>query len=149
MQKKIVWLLLLIAGVRVSGRAQSMVPVIQKTQSTIAQIEKDGDVVDVALYDYIFKDNNSTYSYEFQFYKTDSYEVRVFGDDLRTGTFMIRILRYVGTLWQKVEQTDIAMADASVTFTPPASERYRIEVSCGLLGSNTSGCFGMIIKRKE
>ena len=149
MYTKMILLLLLIAGVRGSGRAQSMVPVIQKTQSAIAQIEKEGDVVDVALYDYIFRDNNSTYTYEFQFYKTDSYEVQVLGDDLRTGSFTIRIHRYVGSNWQKIEQTDIPMAGASLTFRPPASERYRIEVSCSLLGSNTSGCFGMIIKRKE
>src|SRR5579859_2290295 len=132
------------------GWGQSMVPIIQQTQSTIGQIEKDGDVVDVALYDYIFKDNNSTFTYEYQFYSSDSYTVRVIGDETRNTNLAIRIYRLVGSNWQQVKQVvATGKAAASLPFRPPGSERFRIEVSCDLTGGYTSSCFGLIIVRVE
>lgn len=147
---KILLLLLLFCGVRAGSRAQSMVPLIQQTKSVISQIEKDGDVVDVALYDYIFRDNNSSYTYEYQFYSNDSYTIRLIGDGQRNSNFMIRVYRYLGSSWTLVVQTTTSdRSGTELSFRPPNSERYRVEVSGTLTGSYTSSWFALLIVRAE
>jgi hypothetical protein len=140
----------LFCGIAFTGWGQSMVPIIQQTQSVIGQIEKGGDVVDVALYDYIFKDNNSVFTYEYQFYASDSYSIRVIGDDARNTNLAVRIYRYVGSNWQQVKQTQATgRSTALLPFKPAATERYRIEISCDLTGGYASSCFGLLIVRVE
>ena len=144
-----VWLALCcLAGL--SGRGQSLVPIIQQTQTMIEQIEKGGDVVDVALYDFIFKDNNSIFTYEYQFYANDSYSIRAIGDAARNNNLVIRVYRYVGSNWQVVKQTQAAgTAAAQLAFRPAGTERYRIELACDLTGGYSASCFGLIIVREE
>ena len=138
------------SGAGIGGRGQSMVPVIQQTQSMIGQVEKEGDVVDVALYDYLFKDNNAVFSYEYQFYANDSYTIRAIGDETRNTNLAIRVYRYAGSNWTQVKQTQaFGKAYALLPFKPVATERYRIEISCTLTGSYTSSCFGLLIVRVE
>ena len=98
-------LFVLCLGTRTAGRAQSLAPTIQQTQNAIKQIEKLGNVVDAAVYDYIFKDNNGVYNYDFYFYSTDNYTIRAIGDDSRNTNMIIRVLKSSNGNWQTVKQS--------------------------------------------
>src|ERR1700761_4189100 len=102
---KCMLLFVLCLGTRTAGRAQSLAPTIQQTQNAIKQIEKLGNVVDAAVYDYIFKDNNGVYNYDFYFYSTDNYTIRAIGDDSRNTNMIIRVLKSSNGNWQTVKQS--------------------------------------------
>jgi hypothetical protein len=142
--------LLLCFGIHAAGRAQSLAPTIQQSQTVIKQIEKEGNVVDAAIYDYIFKDNNGVYNYDFYFYSTDNYTIRALGDDSRNTNMTIRVLKSSNGSWQTLKQsTGTGKASAQLAFAPTTTDRYRVEVSCSLAGSYTVSCLALLIVREE
>jgi|GEM_PF-3168554 len=147
---RVVLLLTLLPGVRAVGLGQSMVPAITQTQESIRQAERDGDVVDAAVYDYLARDKNATSTYDFYFYSSDSYTIKAFGDEMRNSNLTIRVLRNVNGSWTSVKQSAYTgKAYALAPFKPEKSERYRIEVSGVLAGGYQSTPFGLLIIRDE
>jgi len=127
-----------------------MVPAIAQTHESIRQAERDGDVVDAAVYDYLSRDRNSIYTYDFYFYSSDSYKIKAFGDGTRSSYVTIRVLRNVNGSWTFVKQSAAnGSAYGLMPFKPEKSERYRIEVSCVLAAGYPSIPFGLLIIRDE
>jgi hypothetical protein len=146
-------MVLICAGYR--GRAQSvrpgMAPVIKKMQDSVVKTEKDGDVVDDILYDYIFKEQNSVCDYYYQLFIRQDYIFKVIPDDGGNSNFMIRIYRKIGNDWTLQTQSASGGTAPVVSFTPTGteSERYKISVSCDLNAARQVGCFGLLIVRAE
>jgi hypothetical protein len=144
---------LICAGHRGSSQSVNpgMAPVIRKMQDSVVKTEKDGDVVDDVLYDYIFREQSSVSDYYYQLFVKQDYTFMVIPDDGGNTNYMIRIYRKLGNDWTLQIQSASGGTTPVVRFTPSGTEpeRYKISVSCDLNSAKQASCFGLLIVRAE
>ncbi|MEO5892616.1 MAG: hypothetical protein ABIQ31_20380 [Ferruginibacter sp.] len=126
-----------------------MESLITQAQDKITRIEKNDHMIEKTLFDYIIKDNGSLFSYEYYFFKTNSYTITAIGDDSKLLSVTIKILKKGDDGWQVVKKTLVTSStDLSLLFTPTESKRYKIQLECTYKSGYTESCFGLIVDRE-
>jgi hypothetical protein len=146
---KIILLSAFIAGAVLRGQAQTMGPVMQQMQSLVEQTEKEGNVVDDVVYDYIFRDQSFTFVYLYELFNTDSYFLRLIGDNNGNSNYMIRVYKLVNNIWQFASQSGKGSGEAELFYSPDVTGQFKIEISCDMPSANNRSAFGLLIVKKE
>jgi hypothetical protein len=139
-------LLLALNSLAIAAHSQSMVPLIARCESKVKSLERSNKIVEKTLFDIIYKNNSSTFTYLYTFYQADTYDINVVYDDATAGSLNLKIFKYVTDKWVLVKQT--FAVEYGLSFHPDATAIYDIEVSCQFKNNAEWSNVGLIIDRQ-
>ena len=146
---KILFSCLLLGCFRMAASAQDMAPVVDRTENTMKNIERTDRVIEKTIFDFVYKSNNSSYSYTYELYSPKAYHLTFLGDGTRSYSGNIKIYRYSDGDWKLVTQYNSAGVDFNIPFSPAQTAFYKISFTCTIRDNNVRAGVGLIIDREK
>jgi hypothetical protein len=145
-----IWAFALLLGhLGVAASAQEMAPVIERTESTMKNIERTDRVIEKTVFDFLSKTNNYSYFYTYELYNPEVYHLTLVGDGTRSYSGNVKIFRSVGGEWKLVTQYNSGGVDFNIKFSPTETALYEIVFTCALRPNTTRAGMGLIIDREK
>lgn len=123
--------------------------VINKVQGKIISIENNDRIIERTLYDFLARDNQSIFTYEYYFFRNNRYNISAIGDGVKLQNVSIKLYQKQGSNWQLLRQTNYQNnTDVQLQHTPVENGKYKINIECSFKPDYVASSFGLIIDRE-